>query len=93
MRLDKEAFAVFQAFADDVESMREKECTPFLEYERHMVFWELKAPQCNLVEVDDAATRYRPTKDLIKAETQLLHYVHQAAGDSDDRVPPSGVAG
>lgn len=53
--------------------------------ERHMIFWELKAPQCRLVEIDDAATRYRPTKDLIKAETQLLHYVHQAAGDTDLR--------
>lgn len=51
--------------------------------ERHMVFWELKAPQCHLVEIDDAATRYRPTKDLVKAETQLLHYVHQASGDAD----------
>ncbi|WP_064831626.1 Shedu anti-phage system protein SduA domain-containing protein [Rhizobium phaseoli] len=51
--------------------------------ERHMVFWELKAPQCHLVEIDDSNTRYRPTKDLVKAETQLLHYVHQAAGDRD----------
>ncbi len=51
--------------------------------ERHLIFWELKAPQCALVEIDDAATRYRPTKELIKAETQLLHYVHQAAGDAD----------
>jgi len=51
--------------------------------ERHMIFWELKAPQCSLVERDDANSRYRPTKDLVKAETQLLHYVHQARMDGD----------
>jgi len=51
--------------------------------DRHMIFWELKAPQCAIVEVDDAATRFRPTKDLIKAETQLLHYVYEAARNRD----------
>ena len=36
--------------------------------------WELKAPQCYLMEFDDNQNRCRPTVDLIKAETQLLHY-------------------
>jgi hypothetical protein len=37
--------------------------------------WELKAPQIILYERDDNKRRFRPTRDLIKAETQLLHYV------------------
>jgi hypothetical protein len=37
--------------------------------------WELKAPQLILYEQDDNMRRFRPTKDLIKAETQLIHYV------------------
>lgn len=36
--------------------------------------WEVKAPQCFLYEFDDNRNRLRPTKELIKAENQLLHY-------------------
>lgn len=43
--------------------------------------WELKAPQCFLMESDENKNRYRPTKDLIKAENQLLHYSYYAAAD------------
>lgn len=47
--------------------------------------WELKAPQCRIMEPDDNAQRYRPTKDLIKAENQLIHYASQAFGDQTFR--------
>jgi hypothetical protein len=40
--------------------------------------WELKAPQCYIMERDDSANRFRPTLDLIKAENQLLHYYYEA---------------
>jgi hypothetical protein len=40
--------------------------------------WELKAPQCYLMEYDDSKTRCRPTAELIKAENQLLHYGHES---------------
>jgi hypothetical protein len=40
--------------------------------------WELKAPQCFLLEKDDNKNRFRPTMDLIKAENQLLHYYQEA---------------
>jgi hypothetical protein len=53
--------------------------------ERVVVLWELKAPQCLLMERDDNANRFRPTKDLLKAETQLIHYLHQAQQDADFR--------
>lgn len=43
----------------------------------HAFIWELKAPQCSLMERDDNQNRYRPTIDLIKAETQLLHYASE----------------
>ncbi|WP_157619703.1 hypothetical protein [Skermanella stibiiresistens] len=36
--------------------------------------WEVKAPQCYLYEFDNNRNRLRPTKELIKAENQLLHY-------------------
>ena len=39
--------------------------------------WELKAPQVFLYEQDDNARRFRPTRDLIKAETQLIHYASE----------------
>ena len=39
--------------------------------------WELKAPQCYLMEFDESGPRCRPTLDLIKAENQLLHYGHE----------------
>jgi hypothetical protein len=47
--------------------------------------WELKAPQCYLLEPDDNANRFRPTKDFIKAENQLIHYVHHAQNDDNFR--------
>lgn len=47
--------------------------------------WELKAPQCYLFEKDDNNNRFRPTQDYVKAENQLLHYYHQAVGDSGFR--------
>jgi hypothetical protein len=44
--------------------------------------WELKAPQCHVLEPDGTnKNRYRPTRELIKAETQLLHYYNYALGD------------
>lgn len=46
--------------------------------EKVAVHWELKAPQCHLFEYDDNKNRCRPTKDLIKAENQLLHYVEES---------------
>lgn len=46
--------------------------------ERRMAYvWEVKAPQSHVFEFDDHAKRLRPTKDLIKAETQLFHYVEE----------------
>jgi hypothetical protein len=33
------------------------------------------------MEEDDNRNRCRPTKELIKAENQLLHYAHQALAD------------
>lgn len=50
--------------------------------ERRVYFWELKAAQCFAFQRDDADTRLRPTLDLIKAETQLLHYVEEAKGSN-----------
>lgn len=47
--------------------------------------WELKAPQCFLLELDNNKNRCRPTADFIKAENQLIHYFHQAKGDDDFR--------
>jgi len=43
--------------------------------------WELKAPQCYLMERDANNNRYRPTMDFIKAENQLIHYAHEAQGN------------
>lgn len=46
--------------------------------ERFISVWELKAPQIPIMERDDNNNRYRPTKELIKAENQLLHYAYDA---------------
>lgn len=46
--------------------------------ERRVYLWELKAAQCFLMQRDDNNTRLRPTVDLIKAETQLIHYATEA---------------
>lgn len=42
---------------------------------RKAYVWELKSPQSPILEFDDHKERLRPTKPLIKAETQLFHYV------------------
>lgn len=39
--------------------------------------WEVKAPQLYAFEFDDNAGRVRPTKDLVRAESQLFHYVDE----------------
>lgn len=49
--------------------------------ERQLSLWELKSPQSVIMEPDDNANRWRPTKSLIKAETQLLHYLYSAQED------------
>ncbi len=53
--------------------------------ERRVYFWEVKAAQCFAFQKDDSATRVRPTTDLIKAETQLIHYVEEAQGSETFR--------
>ena len=46
--------------------------------ERRVAYvWEVKAPQLYAFEFDDCAERLRPTKDLIRAESQLFHYVEE----------------
>jgi hypothetical protein len=47
--------------------------------------WELKAPQCYLMEFDDNQNRCRPTIDLIKAENQLLHFGHESQNNDAQR--------
>ncbi|MCJ7632008.1 hypothetical protein MUP77_06395 [Candidatus Bathyarchaeota archaeon] len=46
--------------------------------------WELKAPQCYIFEKDNE-NRVCPTKDLIRAENQLLHYFHENRGSEEFR--------
>jgi len=46
--------------------------------------WELKAPQCYMFE-RDTENRLRPTKELIQAENQLLHYYHENKGSESFR--------
>lgn len=46
--------------------------------------WELKAPQCFIFE-KDTENRLRPTKELIQAENQLLHYYHEQRGNEQFR--------
>lgn len=41
--------------------------------------WELKAPQCYMFE-KDTENRLRPSKELVQAENQLLHYYHEHKG-------------
>lgn len=63
--------------------------------ERRAYIWELKAPQCFVFQRDGSNTRVRPTTDLIKAETQLIHYAAEARGNEifhrRYNVHPSGV--
>jgi hypothetical protein len=44
--------------------------------------WELKAPQCYIFE-KDTENRLKPSKDLISAENQLLHYYHECKHNAD----------
>ena len=63
--------------------------------------WEVKAPQTYLFEFDDNPSRLRPTKELIKAETQLVHYVPELGTsrafrdkyglDASSEVLPAGI--
>jgi len=46
--------------------------------------WELKAPQCYIFE-KDTENRLRPTKELIRAENQLLNYYHENKGSESFR--------
>jgi hypothetical protein len=46
--------------------------------------WELKAPQCYVFE-KDTENRLRPTKELVQAENQLLHYYHEHKGSEQFR--------
>ncbi len=46
--------------------------------------WELKAPQCYMFE-KDTENRLRPSKELIQAENQLLHYYHEHKGSELSR--------
>ncbi|MBP0492840.1 hypothetical protein [Roseomonas indoligenes] len=39
--------------------------------------WEVKSPQSHILEFDDHSLRLRPTMELVKAETQLFHYVEE----------------
>lgn len=52
---------------------------------RRAFIWELKAPQCYLFERDDSQVRFRPTKDFVKAENQLLHYANEIVGNDPFR--------
>ena len=56
------------------------------DWSRHARIWELKAPQCYVFERDDNDTRFRPTRDLIKAENQLLHYASEMLSSDSFRV-------
>jgi len=45
--------------------------------ERNLAYlWEVKAPQCPLF-IKDTRDRAKPSRDLISAENQLLHYYHE----------------
>lgn len=46
---------------------------------RRAYIWELKAPQCYIFEAD-TSNRLKPTKELISAENQLLHYYQDCKG-------------
>lgn len=50
----------------------------------HAYIWELKAPQCYIFE-KDTENRLRPTKELIHAENQLLHYHYENKGNAQFR--------
>jgi len=48
--------------------------------ERRVVYiWEVKSPQLYSFEFDGSSQRLRPTKDLIRAESQLFHYAAEFA--------------
>lgn len=47
--------------------------------------WEVKAPQCYILQAEKSSSRLHPTMDLIKAEGQLCHYVSSMAGEMSFR--------
>lgn len=49
-------------------------------HEKNLYVWELKSPQCEVMEKDNNKNRYRPSKYLVRAENQLLHYMYEAQG-------------
>ena len=48
--------------------------------------WELKAPQCFVMQEDSNKNRYIPTMHFLKAENQLIHYYREAKGSDIFRV-------
>ena len=50
------------------------------EKEDHAYLWEVKAPQCPVC-ARDTKMRARPSRDLINAENQLLHYYDSVVDD------------
>lgn len=70
--------------------------------ERNVAYiWEVKAPQCYVFERDRNNQRFIPTKDLLKAENQLIHYCFASTWNAEfkdrfglrptDEVKPGGV--
>ena len=51
---------------------------------KHAYIWEAKSPQCYLFEAD-TRHRVRPTKELVSAENQLLHYYYSNRGAASFR--------
>lgn len=43
--------------------------------------WEVKSAQCCIMTKDENNNRYAPSKDLYKAENQLIHYLHDATNN------------
>ncbi len=82
--------AVISVLQEDRTHYGDSDCTVVAEWQngrgkvdRYAVVWEVKAPQCLLMEIDENRQRFRPTKDLIKAENQLLHYYYYEISNSD----------
>jgi len=74
--------------------------TDITETEKNRVYvWELKAPQCKIFKRGNN-NRLCPTKELVDAENQLLHYCHELKKDgvfkdeygvSDDNILFGGI--
>jgi hypothetical protein len=50
-----------------------------------VAFWEVKSPQAALFKADDSKVRFRPSEELIKAETQLLYYFSELSESGEFR--------